>query len=281
MTLDLRREFLWSGSMPMEVPLTDRVRAAANHGYTEVSVWVADYDRLCAEGGRPAELCKWAADLGIGLSVMDGIVDWYPRAPTKWEIQGLGATIDGIMAAAEAFGSTVISSVAVYPARVPVEDLAEPFAVLCDRAAAVGAAVQLEFLPVPPVGDVATAWRIIRDAGRPNGGILFDTWHFFRGNPDFEALSQVPGDRIYGVQINDGSAEVVESPGRDALRHRRHAGDGIFDLSRVVAALDAIGGLHAAGPEVFSVELHALPPDDIARIAAEAFDQLAERLRDF
>jgi sugar phosphate isomerase/epimerase len=221
-----------------------------------------------------------AADLGVGLSVMDGITSWYPALPTKWSISGTAATMDEIISAAEAFESTIISSVAVYPTDVPVDGLAECFAAMCDRAAEIGAAVQLEFVPAPPVGDVGTAWQIVRTAGRPNGGILFDTWHFFKGNPDYDALAEVPGERILGVQINDGLAEVVESPGKDALRHRRHPGDGVFDLERVVRALDAMDGLRGVGPEIFQLELHALPPDEIARLAAESFDRLAAALRD-
>ena len=45
-----------------------------------------------------------------------------------------------------------------------------------------------------------------RYADRANGGIVFDTWHFFRGDPDFDLLATVPGDRIYCVQIDDAAA---------------------------------------------------------------------------
>ena len=121
---------------------------------------------------------------------------------------------------------------------------------------------------------------LVRLADRPNGGMVFDTWHFFRVNPDFDALEAVPGDRIFAVQVSDGGADFVEGLLADTFRHRRLPGDGVFDLVRVLRVLDRIGGLNMAGPEVLSVELHALPPLEAALRAAEAFDAVAAALPD-
>ena len=60
-----------------------------------------------------------------------------------------------------------------------------------DRAALIGLDVHLEFVPMTVVSDIAIAWDMVRNADRPNGGMLFDTWHFFRGTPDFGVLAQV------------------------------------------------------------------------------------------
>ena len=114
-------------------------------------------------------------------------------------------------------------------ADVPVEAMAGPFAELCDRAADVGAQVHLEFMPISCVATLREAWTIVRDADRANGGIVFDTWHFFRGDPDFELLATVPGDRIYCVQIDDAAAEPRASL-RDDTNNRLLPGDGDLDL---------------------------------------------------
>ncbi len=116
-----------------------------------------------------------------------------------------------------------------------------------------------------PITDVATAWKIVRDADRPNGGILFDTWHFFRGSADFDALEAVPGERILAVQVDDAHAEVTGSLWDDT-QQRLLPGDGSFDLPRVLRTLGRIGGLRFVGPEVISPVTAAMPAGRSGRL---------------
>jgi hypothetical protein len=50
-----------------------------------------------------------------------------------------------------------------------LDELVDLSAALCDRAADIGALVHLEFIPMTVIADIATPWRIVRDADRPNG----------------------------------------------------------------------------------------------------------------
>ena len=50
------------------------------------------------------------------------------------------------------------------------------FAALCDRAGP-DLTVALEFMPYSGMPDLATAWRVPQEAGRPNGGLIIDAWH--------------------------------------------------------------------------------------------------------
>jgi sugar phosphate isomerase/epimerase len=135
-------------------------------------------------------------------------------------------------------------------------------------------AAHLEFILWPPIDSLRVAWDVVRTADRPNGGILFDTWHFCRGAVDLELLATIPGERIFSVQLSDGAADLEESLIKDTLRHRLLPGDGVFDLTSVVRTLRAIGALRMTGPEVLSTELDALPPVEAARLAAEACDRV-------
>ncbi len=208
------------------------------------------------------------------LSILDGAIEWYPHHPPKRPLGGLDFTVDDIMRIGEAFEITSLSALAPFPTDLSTEELAAHFAGLCDRAAEQGWRVHFEFTPRSPVSDIVTAWDLVRLADRPNGGILFDTWHFYRVNPDFEALARVPGERIFAVQVSDGAAEFEEGLLQDTFRHRRLPGDGVFDLLRVMRALEAIGGLSLVGPEVLSVDLFALPPVEAARRASQSLDRL-------
>ena len=118
------------------------------------------------------------------------------------------------------------------------------------------------------VADLGAAWPIVRDADRPNGGILLDTWHFFRSGSDMTLLEQVPGERIFGVQVADASAEPT-MPLVEETFNRMLPGDGELDLTGVLRVLHRGGGLRWVGPEVISPTLAAMAPADAARLAGD------------
>ena len=148
-----------------------------------------------------------------------------------------------------------------------LETVAEHFAGLCDRAAVFGADVHIEFAPESGVPDLASAWAMVQLAGRPNGGILFDTWHFHRSGSSAELLASIPGDRIMAVQVSDAGPEIIGSMWEDTLHHRLLPGDGCIDLAGVRRILTGTGGLGLVGPEVFSDDLAAMAPADAAVLA--------------
>jgi sugar phosphate isomerase/epimerase len=186
--------------------------------------------------------------------------------------------VDEVLRAGEAFGTTSICALAPYPTSIPLEEMAGHFAALCDRAADQGSRVHFEFTPRSQVSDVATAAELVRLADRLNGGILFDTWHFFRVDGDLGALRHVPGEWIFSVQVSDGAADFEEGLLADTFRHRRLPGTGVFDLVGLLRVLDDIGGLRLVGPEVLSVELFSVPVAEAARRGAESLDAVLARL---
>jgi sugar phosphate isomerase/epimerase len=265
------REVLWSAGLAPS-PLRERVEAAAANGYRILSVSPADCTEAREQGTDPAELRRRAADRGVDLGLLDGLIEWYPHEPPKRSLGGAPVSVDDVMSAGEAFGISALCALAPYPTDLPLEGLAAHFAHLCDRAAGQGWEVHFEFTPRSPVSDVSTAAELVRLADRPNGGILFDTWHFCRVDPDLEKLRRVPGERILSVQVSDGAADLEEGLLADTFRHRLLPGRGAFDLGEVLGTLAAIGGLRLVGPEVLSVELFSLPVGEAARLAAERLD---------
>ncbi len=151
-----------------------------------------------------------------------------------------------------------------------IDATARRFAAVCDRAAAHGLKVAIEFVPFTTIPDAATASDIVRRADRENGGVLVDAWHHYRGAADDDQLRSIPADRILGVQIDDADAEVRGSLLDDTLHHRRLPGQGSFDLDRFVRLLDDHGVSLPWSVEVLSDELHALEPQDAAAQAAAA-----------
>src|SRR4051812_25746393 len=129
-------------------------------------------------------------------------MNWYGGAP-RADSRFARFSVDEALRMAEALQVVSITAIGQATSDLPPEEVAAAFGTLCDRAGGLGAQVHLEFIPMTTIPDLAAAWQIVRTADRENGGILFDTWHFFRGDPDFAVLDRVPGERIFAVQIDD------------------------------------------------------------------------------
>jgi len=269
----MKRTLLWLANMPFGCPVAERIQIAAAFGYSELSLAPADFDAVGSDKRAAGDLRRAAEEAGVRLSVMDAVTDWYPYDRSReYRAQPRGAR--EVFAAAEAFGCDHVCAIPVFPSDLDIAGFAEAFAQLCDQAAEHGMVVQLEFTPLPPGRGLRYGWDVVRLADRPNGGIVFDSWHFFRSDPDFALLEGIPGQRITGVRINDGAEELRESLIKDTYFSRLNPGEGSFDLKRLIGVLDRIGGLNGLGPEVLSREQHALPPMEAVGRATEALDRL-------
>lgn len=268
---------LWSGTVGFSTPVQRRIEAAAAAGCGQLSLSPSDIAQLEAEGTRPAELCKRARDAGLD-TVVDPIVNWYTERSRVSTSDWWRFSVDEILRLAEDVSAVAISVMAnLGPAEaVPAGDLVEPFVRLCDAAGGFGAQIQLEFIPMTEVPALATAWQIVQAADRPNAGLVFDMWHFFRGAPDFELLRRLPGDRVFSVQLDDADAEVRGTMLQDTY-NRKLPGDGSFDLASALQVLAEIGALNWVGPEVLSPELHALGPHRAAQVALQRCREVVER----
>lgn len=68
----------------------------------------------------------------------------------------------------------------------------ESFAELCDLAAKLGLTVDLEFVPIAGVSDLAGALEVLRTVKRDNAGLMVDVHHFHRSREKVEQLDAVP-----------------------------------------------------------------------------------------
>lgn len=255
---------LWAGTVGFDSALPERFAAAEATGCRRVSVSPPEVVRLAESGTPAAHIGRDAAARGLEL-VVDPVMNWYPHNPLP-RSRFAAVSAEDALRVAEELGAVALTAIAAPTSGVPLDALAEPFARVCDRAVGFGAQVQFEFLPFSVVPSLRLAWAIVQAADRPNGGVLFDTWHFYRGDPDFDVLAAVPGERIFCVQLDDALAEPAEDL-RAETNRRLLPGDGALDLVRAIRALDDIGALRSVGPEVLNPELAAMPVGESAALA--------------
>jgi sugar phosphate isomerase/epimerase len=249
-------------------PFEERVRAAAEAGFAAMGLYVGDYERLRAGGARDADLRAVLDHHGMRVVEIEVLRGWSAIGPERTAYL---RTERSVFDMADALGPGHHVQV-VGPYAGTLDDAAEAFAGVCDRAAEHGLAAAIEFLPeMSNIPDAATAMQIVTRAGRANGGICLDCWHHFRGANDDGMLRAIPPERIFAVQFDDGPRQRVDPDYyTDCTRHRDVPGAGDFDLAGFLRLLEEIGVRLPMSVEVMSVDLQQLPAGGVARRLAES-----------
>ena len=255
---DRPRLVMWGAAL-MAHPLEVRLEAVAASGFSHMTVFPADMKSWRRDGLSDAQITRAIEASGVRIATIDPYTGWVPG----WSLDGLddftrefiGVSEDEVLRMAEVLGTDQINLVESAGAEYDETRYADAMAAFADRARARGLRPTLEFMPTSKIPDLATGWSLIRASGA-DVGLTFDTWHFWRSDPDHELLATIPMERILEVQIADGGAEIVEDLQTDLLYHRRVPGEGAFDLSRTIDALRAMGPIRSIGPETFSAEMN-------------------------
>lgn len=265
---------LWAASV-MPLDFDERIRAAHAGGFTATSLFPLEVRRAEEAGITAAEIRDRFESAGVRIAVIEPLVRWLPTWQSPRLAQHHPATGDfepvELFAMSTALGADSLSVPALYDSRVEPETGAVAFAALCDEAAERGLRLQLEFGAATGIPDLASAWEIVQLANRPNGGMLLDSWHFFRSLPDFALLCSVPAERIFALQLGDAPALPTEEVAHESLHGRLLPGEGELELTRFLRAWpgDVLPAL--SGPEVFSDELWArYEPEELGERLAEA-----------
>lgn len=236
-----------------------------------MSVFPIDYRGWVANGLTPAAMRQRLRETGIKILAIDPFVQWVPgfAIPAGYPAENRGfidfseAEVLSIAAELEA---EAINCVEGLGQRHETSVLIDAFGSFADRAGARGLRVTLEFMPISSITDLAAGWAIVSGANRRNGGLCFDSWHFYRSNPDLALLAAIPARKIFEVQLADGLNPMEGKDLLDDLLHyRRLPGEGSFDIARAVALLKRHGAWKSVGPEVFADAMDRLEALEVGR----------------
>ena len=245
-----------SGSLP------DKLEAAARVGFDGVEVMEAD---LLAFDGSPADVRRIAAELGVTIDLYQPFRDFeampepqrarnLDRAERKFDImQELGTEL-------------VLVCSNTQPAALDDDaraaaDLHE----MAERAAKRGLRVGFEALSWGRhIRLWRHAWQIVQRADHPALGLIVDSFHTLALKDDPAGLADIPGERIFFVQLADAPLRDM-----DVLSWSRHyrnfPGQGELAVTGFVRAVLASGYAGPLSLEVFNDHFRAAPSSQIAR----------------
>jgi sugar phosphate isomerase/epimerase len=259
---------LCSGTL-LHASLADTVRAASKAGFDGMSLYHREHVAARAAGWTDAALRALLDDEGVAVAELDGVMRWLPGDQRGPE---LGEFVD-VAAAMGARSITVIETEGRQVGHdLALDQVAEAFGVVCDRAREAGLLAHVEYFPTSGIADIATAAAVARAAGRDNGGVLCDVWHHVRG-PDRGALDfgDIP---VLCIQVSDVAAVASADVRHEMMHERLLPGEGAADVAGILRALRQAGCGAPMEVEVYSDALAARDPVDVARLAYDALTKV-------
>ena len=125
----------------------------------------------------------------------------------------------------------------------------EKFAELCDLAKPLGLTVDLEYVPIAAVRNLAQAVDVLTTIQRSNAGLMIDMHHIHRAGDDPAELRTLPREWFHFAHLCDAPAEIPTER-QEMIRILREArlyvGEGGIDVARILENIP---------PCVYSIEL--------------------------
>ncbi|WP_332846311.1 3-dehydroshikimate dehydratase QuiC [Pseudomonas lactucae] len=259
-----------SGTLP------EKLEAIAAAGFDGVEIFEND---LLYYDGSPREVKQMCADLGIAITLFQPFRDFegcrrdrlarnLERAERKFDLmQELGT--DLVLVCSNASADSVGDE------RILLDDLS----LLAEHAGRRGLRIGYEALAWGRhVNTWQQVWNLVRQVDHPSLGVLLDSFHSLSLKGDPSGIAQIPGDKIFFVQMADAPILAM-----DVLEWSRHfrcfPGQGEFDLAGFLAPIIQSGYTGPLSLEIFNDGFRAAPTRANAADGLRSLLYLEEKTR--
>jgi sugar phosphate isomerase/epimerase len=265
-----------TGNILSPFNLRSRALAVAEAGYVGMGIATEDLRHNVELHGYNG-ISSILNDAGIQYFEIEVLLDWFTDGKRR-AASDKDRTF--LLEAAEKLDAYQIKAVGdIVGTQWPIDVMIESFADLCSDAREVGTQVTIEIFPASNIANLSTALAIVEGAAAKNGGLLLDTWHFFRGNIPYEDIETIPLQYIKHIELDDADEELVGSIMEDTLLRRRLPGQGDADVQRFIRHVQATGYDGIYGVEILSDEHRALSVEQAAndsfRASMNQFETIA------
>lgn len=259
-----------SGTLP------EKLEAIAAAGFDGVEIFEND---LLYYDGSPRHVRQICADLGIDITLFQPFRDFegcrrdrlqrnLDRAERKFDLmQELGTDLVLVCSnsAADSLGEENI--------------LLDDLSALAERAGARQLRIGYEALAWGRhVNTWQQVWNLVKQIDHPALGVLLDSFHTLSIKGDPSAIAQIPGDKIFFVQMADAPLLAM-----DVMEWSRHfrcfPGQGEFDLPGFLAPILKSGYTGPLSLEIFNDGFRAAPPRANAADGLRSLLYLEEKTR--
>ena len=155
--------------------------------------------------------------------------------------------------------------------------------ILAERAEPHGVAIGLEFLglrtfrldePHAFINNVPDTMTMLRETGRPNVGLILDSFHYFTSGGDLSQIRSLRAQDIVHLHVNDAPhADVMSLEDTDRVL----PGRGVIDLVGWFQAIAEIGYDGYVAIEIFDEAFRSQDREVAVDIAKQALDAVLRR----
>lgn len=253
-------------------PILEKIAVAGEAGYRAIELWHDDMDAWLAEGGRLSDIRKALDDHGLEAATTIMLKGWCDTTGAEHK-QALEECKRRLDQAAEVGAPFAIAG----PTHGEVDgDLAaRNYAELTELGLQRGVRPVMEFLGFArQITTIDDALEIVTRSGRPEGTIVLDPFHCFRGGGGMEALGKLRPEQIAISHFNDAPTDPPREQQRDP--DRVLPGEGHLDLRRYCDLLRQVGYHGWLSLELFREDLWARDPREVARLGLEKMRAVVE-----
>lgn len=245
--------------------LMDKIRITGEAGYDAIELWSDDLTEHEEENGNLDGVVKALKDNGLEVITLIALHDWMDSVGAEYEECLEEARRKMIQAAA--IGSPYI--IASPPKHVvDLHEGAKRYRQLLEIGREYGVKPSMEFLGfVDGVNKLNDAWQVVTEADDPDGTIILDVFHMYKGGSSLDDMRKVPGDKISIFHFNDAPATPSRQEQTDA--NRVYPGDGIAPLGEMLEILKAADYQGVISLELFNPTYWEQDPLEVARIGLE------------
>jgi sugar phosphate isomerase/epimerase len=248
-------------------PLDLRVRAeaVAAAGFTGIGFTLQDLEAARGTYGL-TQVKRLCDDLGLVHREVELLESWWATGSSRRESD---RTRRSLLHAAEALGARQIKIApdvetvdGAVPPLVDLDHWASELHQLAGQATEAGTRVALEPLPFSNVTDFRLAAELVAAADHPAAGLVVDIWHLERGPSTLADLAEVPGDRVFAVELSDAPAAQSADLFHETIHRRVLCGSGTFDVTGFIRTLRHLGFPGPWGVEIISDAHRRRPLDE-------------------
>lgn len=256
--------------------LDEKLKAIADAGFQGVETFEND---LLSFDGAPDDVRRIAADLGLEIVAFQPFRDFEGLPPEKRERAFTRVERKFDLMAELGCDLMLICSNVAPDCIGGIARAAEDFRALGDQAAKRGFRVGFEALSWGRhINDYRDSWEVVRRADHPAIGLVLDSFHIGARRTDMSAIRNIPGDKIFLVQLADAPMLSI-----DYLTWGRHfrsfPGQGEMPVQEFMGALAETGYDGILSLEIFNDQFRAGSTRSIAidghRSLIYSLDQLA------
>ena len=227
---------------------------ASRAGYECVELWISEIKEFVAGGKSIPDLKKLISDNKLQVANAIGFAPWMVDDDEQRrkgflqmeEEMNLLAELGCTRVAAPASGVRNDKPIDLFKA-------GERYRQLLDLGRKTGVMPHLEFWGSSKVFyHLGQALMVLAVADDPDGRLLADVYHLFRGGSGFEGLKLLNGNVIEVFHMNDYPSSVPRD--QQADKDRVFPGDGSAPLLQILSDLKRMGGLKILSLELFNQE---------------------------